>query len=173
MVGTMAWLMKRSRGWQYEPPAKIHTNIMFGPGMYLTPGFVQAHNITHVVNCAFDKDSPLWFRTKYPTNYSCIEAIDSTDENILKWYPQFEDTMNSFLRAEGSRNIYIHCQCGINRSGFLALVFICKKFGYSFEMAESVIKKQRPCALTNPAYTLQVKSHLEHNGGPRDKLSVE
>ena len=162
-----------SRGWQKDPPARIHTNILFGPGMYLTPGFVKHNNITHVVNCAFDKDSPVWFRTKYENNYACIEALDSADENILKWYPTFEQIMNTFLRSPGSRNIYVHCQCGINRSGFLALMFVCKKFGYSFDIATTAILKQRPCALTNSSYKLQVKSHLEHNGGPRQELLME
>jgi protein-tyrosine phosphatase len=173
-VEVMAWLLKgaRTRGWQNEPPAKIHTNIIFGPGLYLNPGFVRTHNITHVVNCAFDKDSPLWFRTKFPDNYVCLEALDSMDENILKWYPKFEQTMNTFLRTPGSANIYVHCQCGINRSGFLALLFVCKKFGYSFELASSAILKQRPCALTNSEYKRQVKSHLEHNGEPRVEFAV-
>ena len=161
----MAWLLKgRTRGWQYEPPAKIHTNLMFGPGMYLTPGFVRTNNITHVVNCAFDKDSPLWFRQKFPNNYACIEAIDSTEEDILKWYPKFEKIVNSFLRSNDCKNIYIHCQCGINRSGFLGLLFMCKKFGHSVDIAKASILKQRPCALTNSTYNRQVKSHLEHNG---------
>ena len=162
-----------SRGWQVDPPARIHTNILFGPGMYLNPGFVRAHNITHVVNCAFDKDSPTWFRAKYPSNYECIEALDSQDENIMKWYPKFEQTMNTFLRSPGSHNIYVHCQCGINRSGFLALMFVCKKFGYPVDLMTTAILKQRPCALTNPEYKRQVKSHLEHNGRPRVELAVE
>lgn len=161
----MNWLTWRrcSRGWQNDPPAKIHTNIMFGPGMYLTPGFVRMHAITHVVNCAFDKDSPAWFREKYPENYACIEALDSTDEDITKWYPHFESVLNAFIRTDSCKTVYIHCQCGINRSGFLALLFICKKFGYSFDIASASILKQRPCALTNPEYKRQVKSHLEHN----------
>jgi protein-tyrosine phosphatase len=134
--------------------------------MYLSPGFVKTHGITHVVNCAFDKDSPSWFRAKFPKNYECIEALDATDENILKWYPKFEQTVNSFLRSNDCKNIYIHCQCGINRSGFLALLFICKKFGYTMDNVTAAILKQRPCALTNPTYKDQVKSHLEHNGKP-------
>jgi len=164
--------MSRSRGWQVDPPARIHTNIIFGPGLYLNPGFVRAHNITHVVNCAFDKDSPSWFRSKYPDNYECLEALDSTSENIMKWYPKFEQVMNTFLRSPDSGKIYVHCQCGINRSGFLALMFVCKKFGYSFEVASSAILKQRPCALSNPEYKRQVKSHLEHNGRPRKELAM-
>lgn len=136
---------------------------MFGPGMYLTPGFVRMHTITHVVNCAFDKDSPAWFREKYPENYACIEALDSMTEDIMKWYPQFESVLNAFIRSDSCKTVYIHCQCGINRSGFLALLFICKKFGYSFDIASASILKQRPCALMNSEYKRQVKSHLEHN----------
>jgi protein-tyrosine phosphatase len=160
----MEWISFRrnSKGWQRDPPAKLHTKIMFGPGMYLTPGFMKHHNITHVINCASNKDSPTWFREKYPSRYSCIEAIDSLDENILKWYPEFETTLNKFLREEESGNIYIHCQCGINRSGFLALLFVCKKFNYSFKLASDSILKQRPCALTNSTYKQQVIEYISN-----------
>jgi protein-tyrosine phosphatase len=152
-----------SKGWQNDPPAKVYTNIMFGPGMYLSPGFVKYHNITHVINCAFDQDSPKWFREKYPDNYMCIEALDSLEEDIRKWYPKFEETLNSFLRDPTSNNIYIHCQCGINRSGFLALIFVCKRFNFSFKMASDTILKQRPCALTNLSYKQQVIDYITKN----------
>jgi len=136
---------------------------MFGPGMYLSPGFVKLHNITHVINCAFDKDSPTWFRQKYPSNYACLEALDSEKEDIRKWYPLFETKLNEFLRDPESKNIYIHCQCGINRSGFLALLFVCKKFNYSFKLASESILKQRPCALTNSSYKHQVIEYIKNH----------
>lgn len=161
----MEWVSFRrnSKGWQRDPPAKLHTNIMFGPGMYLSPGFVKMHNITHVINCAFDKDSPNWFRQKYPSNYLCLEALDSETEDIRKWYPKFEETLNKYLRESEVGNIYIHCQCGINRSGFLALLFVCKKFNYSFKLASESILKQRPCALTNSSYKHQVIEYIKNH----------
>jgi protein-tyrosine phosphatase len=128
--------------------------------MYLTPGFVKHHNITHVINCAFDVDSPKWFRERNPENYTCIEALDSLNEDIRKWYPEFESAVNSYLRSPTVGNIYIHCQCGINRSGFLALLFVCKKFNYSFKLASDTILKQRPCALTNSTYKQQVIEYI-------------
>jgi len=154
----MSWSNKRRNvnGWAVEPPAKIHPRILFGPGIYLSPGFVKMHNITHVINCAFNKDSPSWFREKYPENYTCLEAIDSLTEDIMKWYPQFETTVNAYLESPESRTIYVQCQCGINRSGFMALMFACKKFGFSFETVRQVILKQRPCALTNYSFEKQV-----------------
>jgi len=166
----MSWL-RRKQGWANEPPAKIHPRILFGPGIYLSPGFMRMHNITHVINCAFNKDSPSWFREKHPEKYFCLEAIDSLDADIMNWYPEFEMTINSYLEELGSGTIYVHCQCGMNRSGFMALLFVCKKFGFSFETVRRVILKQRPCALTNRTFEKQV-INLIHNDNERSRLKL-
>jgi len=166
----MSWL-RQKQGWANEPPAKIHPRILFGPGIYLSPGFIRMHNITHVINCAFNKDSPSWFREKHPEKYTCLEAIDSLDADIMEWYPEFENTINNYLEEPDSRTIYIHCQCGINRSGFMALMFVCKKFGFSFEAVRRVILKQRPCALTNRAFEKQV-INLVHKDNERSRLKL-
>jgi protein-tyrosine phosphatase len=93
----------------------------------------------------------------------CLEALDSHEEDIRKWYPKFEETINGYLRDSDLGNIYIHCQCGINRSGFLALLFVCKKFNYSFKLATDSILKQRPCALTNSTYKEQVIEYIKND----------
>ena len=169
----MSWLNKR-RGWANEPPAKIHPRILFGPGIYLSPGFVKMHNITHVINCAFDKDSPSWFREKHPEKYTCLEAIDGVDQDIMTWYPEFENTINNYLEEPDSRTIYIHCQCGINRSGFMVILFACRKFGFPFETLRRVILKQRPCALVNRTFEKQVLNCInKDNERSRLKLVME
>ena len=149
-------LRRHSRGWMEDPPAKVHVSIMFGAGFMVTPAFVAKHNITHVINCAQESDSPQWFRDHNPTKYICINAIDSKDVNITSWYPLFASTMDKFLRESDSKVIFVHCQCGINRSGFLTLLYCVKKFGYEFESTARVILSQRPCALTNPVFRMQV-----------------
>lgn len=147
---------RKSKGWQNDPPAYIHSRILFGPGIYVDEDFVKQHNITHVINCANDIDCPAWFRTKHPSKYKCLYAVDSLEANILEWYPKFEKTMHEFLREEKSQNIYVHCQCGINRSGYLCLLFACKRLNMEFDSAFRQILNQRPCALTNPKYREQV-----------------
>ena len=68
---------RRSVGWISDPPAYIHPRILFGSGgPTLTPQFVNAYNITHVINCAFQDDSPEWFKTSFPNNYACLVAVD-------------------------------------------------------------------------------------------------
>ena len=149
---------RRSRGWQADPVAYIHSRILFGAGSFITPEFIKKHNISHVINCAFEQDSPDWFKSTFPSKYKCLNAVDSLDANILDWYIEFEKTIHAFLREEGSKNIYVHCQCGINRSGYLCLAFMCKRFNLDFFGSIKNILMQRPCALTNPEYRNQVYS---------------
>ena len=149
---------RRSRGWEADPVAYIHSRILFGAGSFITPEFVKKHSITHVINCAFEQDSPDWFKSKFPSKYKCLNAVDSLDANIIDWYVEFEKTVHAFLREEGSKNIYVHCQCGINRSGYLCLAFMCKRLNIDFPTSVKTILTQRPCALTNPEYRKQVYS---------------
>jgi protein-tyrosine phosphatase len=152
---------RRSNGWRNDLPAKIHTNIMFGSGEQLTKRFALKNNITHVINCAFDQDSPEWFRTSSPNKYHCMNAVDSLEADITEKFEEFEKVMNKFIREPDSAMIYVHCQCGINRSGFLALLYGCKKFGYSYDDMVTSILKQRPCALTNPTFKYQCFQFVE------------
>lgn len=146
-----------SVGWMNDRPAYIHPRILFGPGIFVDEPFIQQHNITHVVNCAFVEDCPAWFRKQYPKRYVTLGAPDAIDANILDWYPAFEAAIQQFLKSPDCKNIYIHCQCGINRSGFLSVLFACKKLKYEYDEVVKSVLSQRPCALTNPSYKQQVK----------------
>lgn len=144
---------------QRHPPAWFHTRILVGPGEFLRPAFADQHKITHVINCAFDCDSPGWFRHLHPTKYVCLEAYDSMGHNILTWYPMFESTMQRFLR-EGNGTVYVHCQAGINRSAFLALTYVAKNFHIDLVALIVSTKRQRPCMFTNPAFRIQVEDFI-------------
>jgi hypothetical protein len=157
LILNMETFRRRSKGWQNDPPAYIHPRILFGAGIFITPEFVEKHKITHVINCASESDSPAWFRSKFPSKYSELNAIDSLEANILDWYPKFEAVLHSFLSENSSQNIYVHCQCGINRSGFLCLAYACRKLKYDYNIMVKSILSQRPCAFTNPAFRNQLQ----------------
>lgn len=150
---------RKSRGWMNDSPAFIHPRILFGPGIFLDDEFVTKHEITHVINCAGPEDSPAWFRSRFPGQYVCLNAPDTLQSNILDWYGAFESALNQYLKDPTGKTVYIHCQCGINRSGFLAAAYACKRLGYEFEEVLKSILYQRPCALTNPSYHKQVKEY--------------
>jgi len=147
-----------SRGYNKDPPAHIHSQILFGPGEYLTPEFVEKYKITHVINCAQEEFSPSWFKQNNPTKYFCLNSIDSYDVEILSWYPKFKEIMNKFLNEmnENPIIIYVHCQAGMNRSGFLYLAFLVFEYNYNIEKLELSIIKQRPCALQNIAFRREI-----------------
>jgi hypothetical protein len=145
-----------SRGYLVDPPALFHPYILVGAGEMLTPGFVKKYEITHVINCAQETDSPSWFKENNPDKYYCINAVDALNVNILKWYPEFKAILKDFLQDPGSKKIFVHCQCGINRSAFLALMYVCDVFKFPFAGTELSVLKQRPCMMTNTSFREQV-----------------
>jgi protein-tyrosine phosphatase len=142
-----------------DPPAWFHTRILVGPGVYLTPIFQVTRNISHVINCAYQNDSPAWFRIKYPDKYECLYAPDSPDADIRNWLPQFEKAMYRFLR-EGNGVVYVHCAAGMNRSATLALAYVCKNFYFPMDVMIQTTLRQRPCMFQNPVYMNQVRELL-------------
>lgn len=126
----------------------------------LTPSFFRRYNITHVINCAFPEDSPEWFRKAYPTRYVCLSAQDSPAVNILDWYPTFEETLTAFLRDPKCGTVFVHCQCGINRSAFLALTYVTTHYGLAYEPLLVSLKRQRPCMFTNSIFRKQTEEFV-------------
>jgi hypothetical protein len=148
-----------------EEPAYFYTRILVGPGSFLTPYFVEKHGITHVINCAHDDFSPVWWRTRFPDRYKLIEAVDNLTVNILDWYPEFETTLQRYLR-EGDGVVYVHCQAGINRSAFLTLAYTVKNLGVDMDELIVSVSRQRPCILKNPVFMNQVREFV--NGRLQD-----
>ena len=142
-----------------QPPAWFHSRILVGAGAMLTPSFSIQHGITHVINCAFDEDSPSWFRERNPSRYVVMRAHDTPYHNILDWFPHFEETMRSFLR-EGNGTVFVHCQAGINRSASLALTYVAKNFHIPIDDLVPSVKRQRPCMFSNQVYMNQVKEFI-------------
>ena len=142
-----------------EGAAWFHPRILVGSGDWITPARMARHNITHVVNCAMDEFTPLWWRLAHPLQYAVMNAIDSPGVNILAWYPKFETALRRFLR-EGDGVVYVHCQAGMNRSAFLALTFVCKNFGNSYDFMMKVTKHQRPCMYQNQVFMNQTREFV-------------
>jgi protein-tyrosine phosphatase len=143
-----------------QNPAWFHTRILVGPGQFLTRRFAERHNITAVINCAFPEDSPDWFRQTYSAQYICLQAHDNITTNLItQHYDRFEQSMREFLRNT-TGTVYVHCQAGINRSAFLALAYICRNCGQSFELSIRSLRQQRPCMFQNPAFKRQVEEFV-------------
>ena len=91
------------------------------------------------------------------------QNIEWISNNLIKILNGDEnDIEQAFLRDTDCKNIYVHCQCGINRSGFLCLNFMVKRLNIPLNDAIKCILKQRPCALTNASFRNQVIQNSFH-----------
>ena len=71
----------------------------------------------------------------------------------------FEATLHQFLK-EGAGTVFVHCQCGMNRSAFLALTYVCKNFGLTIQSVVDPTKRQRPIMFQNSAFMGQVEEFI-------------
>lgn len=152
---------RNSRGWQRDPIARVHSRIILGAAHEFGIFLMTKYGITHVVNCANDSFGNRNFKASWSERYACIGAIDSEQEDITKWYPEFEKKMNEFMIDPTCEVIYVHCECGINRSACLVLMYLCIKFGYSPETIAKSIIMQRPCVFTNKAFMSQSIEYIK------------
>jgi hypothetical protein len=155
---------RNSKGWRADSFAIIHPRIILGSSINVDLHTIASHGITHVVNCAEDICGSKWFKNEWPDRYAYISAIDNENEDITSWYPAFEQVMNTFLASKDCKNIYVHCECGINRSAFLLLMYSCIKFRYSIESTVKNILLQRPCCFTNQAFRKQAIEYIKKHG---------
>lgn len=147
-------------GYLNDPPALIHPSILVGAGHMLTPEFIQTYKITHIINCAYPEDCPAAVQHQFGDRYACMHAEDGYDVNILKWYPDFKTTLTRFLQDPSRNRVFVHCQCGINRSMFLTATYVCELFGYPYDITCRSLKQQRPCAMRNRVFDQQVREFL-------------
>lgn len=148
---------QKSRGYNLDKHAIVYPRVLLGPGCYLNPVFVNLHNITHIINCADDNACPRWAKRWVGHNYLCINAIDHPEYKIIEnCYKLFSTVMDMFLRDPSCRNVYIHCQAGINRSACLILAYIHNRFRIPLETILDMTAKQRPCILTNTGFQKQL-----------------
>ena len=150
-----------SRGWRLDPIARVYSRILLGSAYSVDPKTFSSLKITHAVNCADEDWTVKWFKTGFPDRYECIGAQDTSEFDITSVYPKFEETMNKFLADPECKNIYVHCQCGINRSAFLLLIYMCKKFGMSLYSTVKHIAIQRPCCFLNESFRKQVEEYIK------------
>ena len=152
---------RNSKGFLSDPPAKLHPCIMFGPGVFLTTDFISKNKITHVINCASNSDVPSIIPEIFKNNYKVLNAVDSPFVDITIWFPEYALHMNKFLQDKNCKMVYVNCQAGMNRSGFLTVLYSCLKFKYRFEDACRAVILQRPCALMNPVFYKQVEQYIK------------
>ena len=122
--------------------------------------FLQKNNIQAILNCTPDLEYHKYFEDKSKFRLNINDSRDI--ENINKFKSEVIDGIN-FIEGcvEENKPVYIHCYWGLMRSATLVAGYIIKKYNVSSEDAISIVKSQRPRALSSFYNFNEILVHIE------------
>lgn len=120
----------------------------------LTPGFIEMHSITHVLNCAFDEAAPAWIKQKL--GYGCLYMEDAPDVVVEDYLRLAEVVLDAWLRDPKCKTVFIHCQAGVNRSASIAAGYVARKMRIPIREVMEKMLRQRPCVFHNASFVQQL-----------------
>ena len=88
--------------------------------------------------------------------YHRLPMADSLDQNLLHYIPSAMEFIEQGKR-EG-RSTLVHCNAGVSRSGAVAVIWLMKSKGLSFDEALAYAKERRPIITPNTNFVRQITS---------------
>ena len=124
--------------------------------------FLQKNNIQAILNCTPDLEYHQYFEDKSKFRLNINDSRDI--ENINKFKSEVIDGINFIEECvEENKPVYVHCYWGLMRSATLVAGYIIKKYNISSEDAVSIVKSQRPRALSSLYNFNEILVHIEEN----------
>ncbi|CUM53751.1 uncharacterized protein AC631_00276 [Debaryomyces fabryi] len=126
--------------------------------------FKQQYHITHIISAIL---GPI------PNNYVhdyVHKQIDITDEetsNIIQYFPETNDFIDSCLFPEGSTTdkhhgaILIHCAQGISRSVTLIVAYLMYRYKLTKDQALHAVKRKLSSACPNDGFQKQLQLYAD------------
>lgn len=78
-----------------------------------------------------------------------IHAHDVSHMDLLSEFEQCYDFITQALEENDTNQVLIHCYAGRSRSATIALMYLMKKYRYTYDQAEKHLKERRPDILVN------------------------
>ncbi|XP_071502133.1 dual specificity protein phosphatase 1-B-like [Diadema antillarum] len=126
------------------------------PHLYLGSNFhasrlsvLEEHGITAVLNVS---RLPNYFPTCF--RYMQIPVDDSTDADLLPWFEEATNFIESVQRNNG--RVLVHCHAGISRSATICLAYLMKVRQIRLEEAFEFVSSVRTVISPNLAFMLQL-----------------
>ena len=123
---------------------------------------LKEHNITHIINCAFNLPN------KYPEQitYKRLELRDETDQPIIE---KLEEAYQ-FIKENKDKNIFVHCVFGKSRSASVVIFYIMKEKKLNFNEAKNFVKNIRQIVEPNSGFENELNRYYEeHIKNDKDK----
>lgn len=87
--------------------------------------------------------------------YHYFEATDSSDFEISTLFEPIHEIMDQYI--ENGKNVLVHCNMGVSRSGTLAVAYLMKTLHISSKDAWKLAKKSRSAIRPNEGFMKQLQ----------------
>ena len=116
---------------------------------------LKEHNITHIINCAFNLPN------KYPEQitYKRLELRDETDQPIIEKLQE----AYQFIKENKDKNIFVHCVFGKSRSASVVIFYIMKEKKLNFNEAKNFVKNIRQIVEPNSGFENELNRYYEEH----------
>ncbi len=152
-----------AKGYPKEDYSHVCSSIV--PGMLYVSGMKPANDvrkleelqIRHVIRLG-DKMDLRVYADHAGIEYHTIEIEDSVRCHLT---PAILDDALAFIKG-ATTPVLIHCYSGVSRSATVAMAYMIKVHGMSYQDAKKHVKEMRPCADPNTTFLKDLHSYWKH-----------
>ncbi|KAF7422204.1 hypothetical protein PC9H_010360 [Pleurotus ostreatus] len=110
--------------------------------------YLLAHHITHLVQVL---DAP-WIPLSEKDGFNCyrIQILDASSVDLRPHLEAVCEHIEAALRS--GRNVLIHCQQGVSRSPAIAIAYLIRNLGMTYDAAHALLKRKRACIKPNSGF---------------------
>nr|XP_054766419.1 dual specificity protein phosphatase 1-like [Lytechinus pictus] len=137
-------------GYECNDPVRLLPHLYLGSNFHASRlSVLEEHGITAVLNVS---RLPNYFPTGF--RYMQIPVDDNTDADLLPWFEEANNFIDSVERCEG--RVLVHCHAGISRSATICLAYLMKVRQIRLEEAFEFVRSERTVISPNLAFMLQL-----------------
>ena len=116
---------------------------------------LKEHNITHIINCAFNLPN------KFPgqITYKRLDLRDEPDQPIIE---KLEEAYQ-FIKENKDKNIFVHCVFGKSRSASVVIFYIMKEKKLNFKEAKEFVKNIRKIVEPNSGFEMELNRYYDEH----------
>ena len=116
---------------------------------------LKEHNITHIINCAFNLPN------KFPEKitYKRLDLRDEPDQPIIE---KLEEAYQ-FIKENKEKNIFVHCVFGKSRSASVVIFYIMKEKKLNFKEAKEFVKNIRKIVEPNSGFEMELNRYYDEH----------
>eukprot|EP01017_Pseudomicrothorax_dubius_P050847 TRINITY_DN9686_c0_g1_i6.p1 TRINITY_DN9686_c0_g1~~TRINITY_DN9686_c0_g1_i6.p1 ORF type:complete len:249 (+),score=15.71 TRINITY_DN9686_c0_g1_i6:347-1093(+) len=116
---------------------------------------IETLRITHIVNATRDVDN--YFEKEGKIKYLRVDVDDFDDSRIEHTFDDVYEFLETAFEITESA-VLIHCKIGKSRSATLVIMYLMRKFRWTFQVAMDYVKEKREFVNPNPGFVSQLES---------------